>query len=151
MRRILQALALVTVCVIISACDQQSADFVLPEGDAENGQALFVSYGCNGCHTMSTVDLPEPDTSAEVRIPLGGRVSQVKSYPELVTSIINPSHKFYPRRRAEEVSEDGESLMQVYNDVMTITELTDLVAFLEAQYIEFERPGYRYRVYPGAD
>jgi len=114
-------------------------------GDAEKGQALFVEYGCNGCHVVPGVDLPEG--GGPVRIVLGGRVSKVKSYPELVTSVINPSHKFIPRRRADEVSVDGESLMTVYNDVMTVTELIDIVAFLEASYVELERPGYRYPTY----
>ncbi len=118
---------------------------VLPVGDAENGQALFVSYGCNGCHVIPGLDLPEGD--GPLRITLGGRVSKVKSYSELVTSVINPSHKFVPRRRPEEVSADGESLMTVYNDVMTVTELINIVAFLESRYEELERPGYRYRSY----
>ena len=64
-----------------------------------------------------------------------------------MTSVINPSHKFVPRRRPEEVSADGESLMTVYNDVMTVTELINIVAFLESRYEELERPGYRYRSY----
>lgn len=118
---------------------------VLPEGNAENGQTLFVNYGCNGCHVVPGLDLAEPE--GPLRIVLGGRVSKVKTYPELVTSVINPSHRFVPRRRPDEVSEDGESLMTVYNDVMTVTELIDIVAFLESRYEEFERPGYRYRSY----
>lgn len=121
--------------------------FVLPDGDADAGQALFVSYGCTSCHTIPNLDLPAPEVEGPVRITLGGRVSKVKSYPELVTSIINPSHRFAARRRVDEVSRDGESLMTVYNDVMTVTELVNLVAFLESRYEELERPGYRYPTY----
>ena len=47
----------------------------------------------------------------------------------------------------DEVSRDGESIMTVYNDVMTVTELVNLVAFLETRYEELERPGYRYTTY----
>ena len=41
----------------------------------------------------------------------------------------------------------GESLMTVYNDVMTVTELVNIVAFLESRYEKLERPGYRYPTY----
>ena len=148
MRRTLTIATGLSMALMVSGCSPPAhtgGDFVLPTGNAENGQALFVDYGCNGCHVIPGVDLPEG--SGPVRITLGGRVSKVKSYPELVTSVINPSHKFIPRRRPEEVSVDGESMMTVYNDVMTVTELIDIVAFLESSYVELERPGYRYPTY----
>ncbi len=131
----------------LTACGQQQAEFGLPEGDPEVGQALFVSYNCNTCHTVAGVDLPAPEVEGPVQVMLGGRVSRLKSYAELVTSVINPSHRFSRRLRSDEVSTDGESLMTVYNDVMTVTEMVNIVAFLEAQYAELERPGYRYRTY----
>jgi sulfur-oxidizing protein SoxX len=148
MRRFLYLAAATLLTALSAGCAERGpsgTEFVLPEGDVAKGQDLFVSYGCNGCHVVPGLDLPEGD--GPVRITLGGRVSKVKTYPELVTSIINPSHKFAPRRRAEEVSENGESLMTVYNDVMTVTELVNLVAFLESRYEELERPGYRYPTY----
>jgi hypothetical protein len=37
--------------------------------------------------------------------------------------------------------------MTSYNDVLTVTQLTDLVAFLQAHYEKAERPGYKYPVY----
>ena len=147
MRRLTRLAAGLTVLLLVTGCAQRNtgAEFVLPEGDADKGQELFVSYGCYNCHSVPNLDLPEGN--GPVRVTLGGRVSKVKTYPELVTSIINPSHKFVPRRRPEEVSEDGESLMSVYNDVMTVTELVDIVAFLESRYEVLERPGYRYPTY----
>lgn len=148
MRGIPGTLALLAALTAAAGCvPPQSGEFVLPEGDPETGRELFVTYNCTSCHTVPNLDLPEPDADAPIRIPLGGRVSKVKSYPELVTSIINPSHRFVPRRRVEDVSEDGESLMTVYNDVMTVTELVNLVAFLESRYEKLQRPGYRYRSY----
>lgn len=147
MRRFIRLAAGLTGILLIAGCMQRGTgtEFVLPAGDAEKGQELFVSYGCYNCHSVPNLDLPEGD--GPVRITLGGRVSKVKTYPELVTSVINPSHKFVPRRRPEEVSEGGESLMAVYNDVMTVTELVDIVAFLESRYEVLERPGYRYPTY----
>jgi hypothetical protein len=71
-----------------------------------------------------------------VDVELGGTVTRVKTYGELVTSIINPSHKLAPGYPLDEISTDGESLMTLahLNDVMTVQQLIDLVAFLQARY-----------------
>jgi hypothetical protein len=141
-------LALVPTLALVGCVDSQGPDFALPEGDVDAGQALFVSYGCISCHSIPNLDLPAPEEEGPVRVVLGGQVSRVRTYPELVTAIINPSHRLTGRfYRADEVSQDGESLMAVYNDIMTVTELINLVAFLESRYEEFERPGYRYAPY----
>jgi hypothetical protein len=48
----------------------------------------------------------------------------------------------------ETVSQDGKSLMLVYNDRMTVQQLIDLVAFLQSKYEvvipEYTYYGYRY-------
>ena len=62
-----------------------------------------------------------------------------KTYAQLVTSVINPSHKLAPRSKSidEKISnDDGSSKMRVFNDVMTVQELIDLVAFLQPKYQE---------------
>lgn len=136
-----------TIAATIAACEPPRPEFALPEGDPEKGQQLFVSYSCTSCHTVRHLELPEPEVKGPVTVSLGGRVSKLKSYQELLTSVVNPSHQLVKRRRAEEVSQDGESLMTVYNDVMTVTELTHIVAFLESRYEEFERPKVRYTIH----
>ena len=141
-------IVLVPMLALVACAESQGPDFVLPEGDADAGQALFVTYSCNSCHTIPNLDLPEPEEQGPVRVVLGGSVSRVATYPELLTAIVNPSHRLARRfLSADQVSRDGESLMVVYNDVMTVTELIDLVTFLESRYEEFERPGYRYAPY----
>jgi hypothetical protein len=134
----------------ISACDlsdRGQGDFYLPEGDAAKGEEYFVSLGCVSCHKVVGADLPEPAEAGPVRVLLGSRTTGTMSYGQLVTSIVNPSHKLSARYRKDEVSHEGESLMTVYNDVLTVTQLTDLVAFLQAHYTKAERPGYKYPVY----
>jgi hypothetical protein len=69
------------------------------------------------------------------------------SYGQLVTAIVNPSHRLPIGHRRTGVSEDGESRMTAYNDVLTVTQLTDLVAFLQLHYTAAERPGYEFPVY----
>ncbi|MCA9231605.1 MAG: hypothetical protein KDA57_13220 [Planctomycetales bacterium] len=78
--------------------------------------------------------MPDRPASDQVVVALGGKVSQIKTYGELVTSIINPSHRFAKGYTPGEVAVEGESKMTNYNDVMTVSQLIDLVAFLQAHY-----------------
>lgn len=134
----------------LSACERDDSvpvEVYLPAGDASRGQEHFVTLGCVNCHTVTGADLPEPEARGPVRVRLGSRTGKTMSYGKLVTAVVNPSHKLAARYRDDEVSEDGKSLMTVYNDVMTVTQLTDIVAFLEAHYEKAERPGYKYPTY----
>lgn len=133
--------------LMLVACEPEPPAFALPEGNVERGQALFVEYQCTACHTVRDLDLPAPEVSGPVKISLGGRVSRLATYEELVTSVVNPSHKLVRFKRPDEVTAEGESLMTVYNDVMTVTDLIDLVAFLDSRYEKLERPGYRYTLH----
>ena len=143
---------LVALCALIflAACDRddrRQSNIYLPNGDAARGEVLFVSLGCTGCHSVIGAELPEPVEAGPVTVLLGSRTAPRMSYGQLVTSIVNPSHRLSPRYRRNEVSQDGKSLMTTYNDVLTVTQLTDLVAFLQVHYRKAERPGYRYRDY----
>jgi hypothetical protein len=139
----------VALCVLtcLSACDrdkQKQVDIYLPEGDAANGKMHFVSLGCVNCHSVIGAELPEPAEKGPVRVLLGSHTGLSLSYGQLVTSIVNPSHRLSPRHPRNKISQDGESLMTSYNDVLTVTQLTDLVAFLQAHYEKADRPGYDY-------
>ncbi len=142
--RTLWVVALVAL-VGLSGCDRgpkSALGFALPDGSAEQGRDEFVQLQCNSCHVVVGLELPEPATRGPVIVKLGGQVGRIKTYGELVTSIINPSHKIagaYPAA----VSRDGESLMRVYNEVMTVQQLIDLVAFLQSHY-ELIVPQYNY-------
>lgn len=134
---------------LLSACDtgpKSASGFRLPDGDAEKGQALFVQLRCHVCHKVSGVELEAPFQSGPVMITLGGPVANVKTYGELVSSIINPSHKLISNYPEDEVSTDGESMMRAYNDYLTVQQLIDLVAFLHLQY-GVAIPEYSYYVY----
>jgi len=145
-------ISLVALCglICLSACvpdDRKQGDIYLPEGDAPTGEMHFVSLGCVSCHSVIGAELPEPAEAGPVRVLLGSRTGRRMSYGELVTSIVNPSHRLSGRYRKDEVSREGKSLMTSYNDVLTVTQLTDLVAFLQAHYEKADRPGYEYPVY----
>jgi sulfur-oxidizing protein SoxX len=122
----------------------------LPDGDATQGKAEFVAFRCYDCHSIAGLDLPEREESEQTIVALGGEVLQIKTYGDLVTSIINPSHRLAKGFPPEEVAEDGVSKMTNYNDVITVSQLIDLVAFLQSHYklkkfepTNYSRHGYR--------
>ena len=142
-------LLLLSVVFVFSACDRDPMSergFSLPEGDPVAGRVAFLYMQCNQCHSIAGETLPAIP-GAEPYVELGGTVTRVKSYGELVTAIINPSHKLATGYPEELVSEDGESNMYVYNQHMTVQELIDLVMYLQPHY-DVHIPAFSYRVYP---
>jgi mono/diheme cytochrome c family protein len=121
--------------------------FRLPDGDPVEGRKAFLYMQCNQCHTVAGEEFPVIQWAEAPYVELGGKVTRVKTYGQLVTAIINPSHKLADGYAEELVSEDGESKMYMYNDHMTVRELTDLVRFLQPHY-DVMTPRYSYRVYP---
>lgn len=129
----LQSLILLLAAVGISGCDPQSRGFSLPPGDTQRGEQVFLNMQCLGCHTMEGYERPE--NTEDLSIALGGKVKSIKTYGELVTSVIHPSHKLAKGYDMSKIqNEEGQSVMPVYNDVMTVSELVDLVTFLESRY-----------------
>ncbi len=121
-------IALLPYALALMACGPQSPlGFSLPDGDAGRGQAAFVELSCNSCHDIEGSDIPY--LSGLAHVTLGGPTTRIKTHGELVTSIINPSHRIAPRYAEEQVAVQGESLMtKAYlNDVMTVQQLIDLV------------------------
>ena len=111
--------------------DHQFTMLMLPEGQPDAGREAFVSLGCAACHTVAwATDLPAP-TSAVVGPELGLDVPQ-GGPGRLATSIVAPSH----RVPAKYMRDDGTSPMTNYNSVMTIQQLSDIVAFLQRQGLE---------------
>lgn len=150
MQKLVAVLLLIGFSIALGGCApdaKSAAGFRLPDGDAVKGREAFVYMQCNQCHTIVGEQFPEILLADPPYVELGGKVSRVKTYGELVTSIINPSHKLADGYAKDLVSEDGESNMYVYNRHMTVQELIDLVMFLQSKY-EVVPPRYDYRVYP---
>ena len=129
---------LIASLVALSGCDRDAMmsqrGFRLPDGDAQAGQEAFLYMQCNQCHTIAGMELPVIAGEKPPYVELGGSVSQIKTYGDLLTSIIYPSHDLVGGYTAEAVSEDGESNMYVYNEHITVKELIDIVMFLQPQY-----------------
>ena len=121
------------IIFVLVGCEGQSKGFALPPGDKEAGKATFVLLNCNHCHSVKGEIEKLPDGHSTINYELGGEVTRIRTYGDLVTSIINPSHKL---SRVDEsfVTEEGQSKMRRYNDFMTVQELVDLTAYLESTY-----------------
>ena len=66
----------------------------------------------------------------------------MKTYGELVTSIINPSHRLARGMDPRHVDGEGESKIPRYNEVMTVQQLVDITEFLSSKYSVWA-PEYR--------
>lgn len=109
--------------------------FSLPaDGNPERGRNDFIAFECYKCHAVTGAGLPSATLPAELTVTLGGEVDKRLSDGYLVTSIINPSHALaqYPKNRI--TTSKGASRMASYADRMTVRQLIDIVAFLQANY-----------------
>jgi sulfur-oxidizing protein SoxX len=139
-----------TAAVLVTAlagCDtgpKSGKGFRLPDGDVEKGKAAFLALKCNTCHRVNGVDLPAPVPTAATNVVLGGEVSSIRTYGELVASVINPSHGLAPGFKNVQLKDGRLSPMPEFNEVMTVRQMIDLVAFLQSRYkkLAFEYPAY---------
>ncbi|HLF13057.1 MAG TPA: c-type cytochrome [Gammaproteobacteria bacterium] len=131
-----QLIAIIAVAAALQACAAAwGPGFHFPDGDVDRGREAFVALRCHACHTINGFDPPSPIVAAR-RVRLGGHTARVKTYGDIVTSIVNPSHRIARGYPTEDVSANGESLMsRVYlNEILTVQQLIDLVAFLQTEY-----------------
>lgn len=135
--------------MLVAACDNgkhSPIGFSLPEGDSEAGKSAFVELACNTCHSTPDIEQLDINVPEDISIVLGGDFRRVKTYADLVTSIINPSHrisKAIPEDMAMTMT-DGNSLMPSYNSMMTVEQLTNIVTYLQPHYTlrPYERTMY---------
>ncbi|QDT02152.1 hypothetical protein K227x_05230 [Rubripirellula lacrimiformis] len=135
MKVLIIPIALLMLAACGCAPDPKSGrGFSLPEGDPVRGQQLFSELQCAACHTVDGVEFDQPQNPDQTIVALGGKKFVVVTYGELVTSIINPSHRFAVHYTDDEIKDGDKSKMRTYNDELTITQLSDLVTFLESHY-----------------
>jgi mono/diheme cytochrome c family protein len=128
---------------VLASCNygpNSGRGFSLPEGNADKGRATFVELECNACHSVGDIERVAGREDPDINIELGGQVTAVKTYGDLMTSVINPSYRASRRHVNQDiVTEDGKSRMIAYNDTMTVQQLVDVVTYLESNY-EFVPP-----------
>lgn len=147
-------LLLLATSILLGACNQETIanrGFSLPEGDIEQGKLVFNSLGCVACHSVANTELSAHDWVVdgvrEVEVQLGGAKASVQTYGDLVTSIINPSHRIAKNYPIDEITVNGESIMINYNSVMRVEDLVNVVTFLKSKYTLREVPLANYPVY----
>ena len=96
---------------------------------------------------MDGVQFEQPENSEQNMVALGGEKLSVVTYGELVTSIINPSHRFAFGYSDTDIKTGDKSKMRTYNDELTISQLSDLVSFLESHYKVREYESTQYYPY----
>lgn len=119
----------------LSGCNPEARGFVLPKGNAEAGKQAFQRIGCHQCHSIANEVDKDASGNAEIHFKLGGETTRVRTYGDLVTSIINPNHKIsgYIKEEAN-LDEEGNTRMPSHNEVMTVQELIDLTTYLQSTY-----------------
>ena len=146
----LRLLILTLIAAALQACATEWGRGVhLPQGDAVKGREAYVALRCHACHVIEGFDPPAPIVAA-TRVRLGGQTARVKTYGDLLTSVANPSHRIARGYPQEDVALDGVPLMTLIrlNEVMTVQQLVDLVAFLQTEY-DVVPPPIRFEdVYP---
>ena len=119
--------------------------FPVQEGDAERGRQAFVDHQCHQCHSVSGIDLPALAGAGPIHLQLGGEIVSVKTYAELITSIINPNHVIADAYREQlflEAAVPIDSPMPLPDiDRMTVRQLIDIVTFLDSRYVMIEDYG----------
>ena len=128
----------------LSSCSQPSAEsqeksprgFEFPTGDATRGREAFVALRCSSCHEVAGLEdeLPRPVATPETGVKLGGLAMREPTDGELVTSILNPSSHLYPAGEEDRMTSGSGSRMGNLNEVMTVQQLIDIVAFLHERY-----------------
>lgn len=112
--------------------------FPIEEGNIDAGRQAFIDHQCHQCHTVAGVRLPELAGAPPPLLELGGETTTLKSYAELVTSIINPNHviseKYRDQLRANAVVPLQSPMPMPHIDNMTVRQLIDIVAFLDSRY-----------------
>ena len=135
MSRPAAAVAAFLATLALCGCEaprKSAAGFHLPDGDPIRGHAAFVELRCHACHTVAGVtDLPGPVADPPVPFALGGRSGVVRTDGELVTAILEPSHRINMTSPAS-VQAGHLSRMGDFTEAMTVRQLIDLVAFVHA-------------------
>lgn len=136
--------ALLAGCAVLalSGCRPAATSgrgFQLPPGTPAMGKQAFIDLKCYTCHRVEGIaDLPPPTQPPEKIVVLGGEVAQVRTYGRLMTAIIHPSQSISEKMIARPEKQSKESPMPSVNEIMTVEQLINLIAFLQSQYRELQ-------------
>ena len=93
-----------------------------------------MKYQCLAGHNLEGFAYDMVNREFEPPVLLGVTSTRVRTYAELVTSVINPSQKLAHNDQLALIQQDDVSKMLISDDMMTVTELVNLVTFLQPKY-----------------
>jgi hypothetical protein len=128
--------AAVALAATLAACAPSTALVVrFPLGNVQRGREAFVALECHTCHRIEGVELAPPPQPSSISVALGGHTPRIETYGDIITAIVNPSHRLARSYRSD-VGRDRLSPMaaEFLNDVMTTQQLVDVAAFLRTEY-----------------
>ncbi|GIX47148.1 MAG: hypothetical protein KatS3mg131_1359 [Candidatus Tectimicrobiota bacterium] len=104
--------------------------FTLPPGDPEAGRQVFIDLKCYTCHTVAGEQFPaHPRDVGDVGPDLTGMGAHHPA-EYFAETIINPNAVIVLGEGY--TGPDGLSRMPEYNDILTVRQLIDLVAYLKS-------------------
>lgn len=132
LRPLLASIFLVAGLVPIGA-----AEPVFPPGKAESGQKLFVEKGCYQCHNAGATKLPAVELAPRLVIELGGDLHAKWTRDDYARSIMDPNHLVSEDYRVAMIRlgdhfKAENSPMPTFADVLRVSDLIDLVTFLDS-------------------
>jgi mono/diheme cytochrome c family protein len=104
--------------------------FLVPAGDPAKGREAFVALECFACHEVKGEDFPKASKRAQEPGPALTGMGSHHPAEYFAESIVNPNRVIV--QGAGYTASDGLSKMPEYGDVMTVSQLVDLVAYLKS-------------------
>jgi sulfur-oxidizing protein SoxX len=101
--------------------------FTWPQGDPVKGREVFVKLECYSCHEVKEEKFSPPRGEIGPELSMMGPLHEGEYFAE---AIINPNAVIQKGMGYE--AADGFSKMPSYNDLVTVQEVIDLVAYLRS-------------------
>ena len=151
-KRVGRLVAAAVCAATLAACAPNTALVVrFPLGNVQRGREAFVALECHACHRIQDVQLIANASPPSTQVALGGHSPRIETYGDIITAIVNPSHRLARSYRvAVARGEPSPMAAEFLNDVMTTQQLVDIAAFLHTEYDYIPPPPPPYwESYPG--
>jgi mono/diheme cytochrome c family protein len=137
--KVLFAGALAAAVAGLSGCAYTPVfGFPIEQGNIADGRQAFVDHRCHQCHSIAGERLPPLAGADDPLLELGGQTIYVKSFADIMTSVINPDHRISERYRDQLLRQGiipvDTPMPAPHIDTMTVRQLIDIVAFLDSKY-----------------
>lgn len=133
-RAVLLAAVVLLLVLMMAGCGRDGTMSALPPGSIEAGRTAFADLQCHNCHRIDGEDFPSARIDPAIK--LGGTVLVKPATHELVRDLTLPSSRFAMGYPTTQILQEGRSRMPDFTRRMTVRQLSDLVAFLDAKYVE---------------